>query len=128
MPTALYVLIEDIVAVDGGGGQKYRRALRDRYLASPYFRHMLFEMNCFWGGGSIVWAAAITAIIFTTPRDVAFTVSHPFISTKAFWARADMVRFALGRMDRSIYMGGNLDFDHNSMGPSRSSKGEGSLE
>ena len=77
MPTALYVLIEDIVAVDGGGGRKYRRALRDRYLASPYFRHMLFEMNCFWGGGSIVWAAVITVLVFTTPQDVAYTVSWP---------------------------------------------------
>lgn len=75
MPTALYVLVEDIVAVDGAGGQKYRRALRDRYLASPYFRQMLFEMNCFWGGGSIVSATAVTIVIFTTSRDVAYTVS-----------------------------------------------------
>ena len=75
MPTALYVLIEDVVAVDGGGGQMYRYALRTRYLSSPYFRRMLFEMNCFWAGGSIVCAAAITAIIFTVSEPVAFTVS-----------------------------------------------------
>lgn len=74
MPTALYVLIEDVVAVDGGGGQVYRRAIRDRYLSSPYFRQMLFEMNCFWGGGSVISAAVITALVFTTPRDVAYTV------------------------------------------------------
>ncbi|KAJ9200862.1 hypothetical protein DTO166G4_5795 [Paecilomyces variotii] len=74
MPTALYVLIEDIVAVDGGGGQKYRYALRTRYLSSPYFRHMLFEMNCFWAGGSLIFAGAITAIVFTTPRNVAYTL------------------------------------------------------
>lgn len=74
MPTALYVLIEDIVAVDGGGGQKYRRALRDRYLASPYFRQMLFEMNCFWGGGSIIAAAIATALVFTLERDAAYVV------------------------------------------------------
>lgn len=80
MPTALYVLIEDVVAVDGGGGQVYRYALRTRYLSSPYFRRMLFEMNCFWGGGSIIFAAAITAIVFTTPRPVAYTLgwSLPF--------------------------------------------------
>lgn len=77
MPTALYVLIEDVVAVDGGGGQKYRYALRTRYLSSPYFRRMLFEMNCFWAGGSLIIAGAITAIVFTTPRPVAFTVSAP---------------------------------------------------
>ncbi|KAL2011261.1 hypothetical protein VTN00DRAFT_3979 [Thermoascus crustaceus] len=74
MPTALYVLIEDIVAVDGGGGQKYRYALRMRYLSSPYFRRMLFEMNCFWAGGALIFAGAITAIVFTTPRDVAYTL------------------------------------------------------
>jgi hypothetical protein len=79
MPTALYVLVEDIVAVDGGGGQKFRYALRTRYLSSPYFRRMLFEMNCFWAGGSLVAAAAITAIIFTTSEDVAYTV-RPFLS------------------------------------------------
>lgn len=74
MPTALYVLVEDIVAVDGGGGQKFRYALRTRYLSSPYFRRMLFEMNCFWAGGSLVAASAITAIIFTTSENVAYTV------------------------------------------------------
>lgn len=75
MPTALYALIEDVVAVDGGGGQIYRYALRTRYLSSPYFRRMLFEMNCFWSGGSILCAAAITAIIFTVSEPVAYTVS-----------------------------------------------------
>ncbi|RAL14888.1 uncharacterized protein BO97DRAFT_468827 [Aspergillus homomorphus CBS 101889] len=74
MPTALYVLIEDVVAVDGGGGQIYRYALRTRYLASPYFRRMLFQMNCFWAGGSVVCAAAITAIIFTVEESVAYTL------------------------------------------------------
>ncbi|KGO74860.1 hypothetical protein PITC_043420 [Penicillium italicum] len=74
MPTALYALIEDVVAVDGGGGQIYRYALRTRYLSSPYFRRMLFEMNCFWSGGSIICAAAITAVIFTVRENVAFTL------------------------------------------------------
>ena len=83
MPTALYVLVEDVVAVDGGGGQIYRYALRTRYLSSPYFRRMLFEMNCFWGGGSIVCAAAITAIIFTVSEPVAYTVSPPHPKTLA---------------------------------------------
>lgn len=88
MPTALYVLIEDVVAVDGGGGQKYRHALRNRYLCSPYFRQMLFEMNCFWAGSSIVFAVAITAIIFTTPEPVAYTLgwSLPFAWATAWTA------------------------------------------
>lgn len=82
MPTALYALIEHVVAVDGGGGQMYRYALRIRYLSSPYFRRMLFEMNCFWSGGSIICAAAITAIVFTVQENVAFTVSRNSFNLK----------------------------------------------
>ncbi|OJD16799.1 hypothetical protein AJ78_03042 [Emergomyces pasteurianus Ep9510] len=98
MPTALYVLIEDIVGVDGAGGQKYRRALRNRYLASPYFRQMLFEMNCFWGGGSILFATLSTILIFTTPRDVAYVIgwSLPIVWAGIWtlitipWVQADL--------------------------------------
>ncbi|KAA8648197.1 hypothetical protein EYZ11_000526 [Aspergillus tanneri] len=100
MPTALYVLIEDVVAVDGGGGQIYRYALRIRYLSSPYFRRMLFQMNCFWAGGSIIFAAAITAIIFTTSQPVAFTLgwSLPFVWAGIWtlitipWVQSDLRR------------------------------------
>ncbi|QGA14289.1 hypothetical protein EYB26_001942 [Talaromyces marneffei] len=100
MPTALYVLVEDIVAVDGGGGQSFRYALRKRYLSSPYFRRMLFEMNCFWAGGSLITAAAITAIIFTTPINVAYTLgwSLPFAWAGIWtlitfpWVRAELRR------------------------------------
>ncbi|PLB40581.1 uncharacterized protein BDW47DRAFT_123595 [Aspergillus candidus] len=74
MPTALYVMIEDVVAVDGAGGQIYRYALRTRYLSSPYFRRMLREMNFFWTGGALICAGGITAIVFTTSRPVAFTL------------------------------------------------------
>ncbi|OJJ51228.1 hypothetical protein ASPZODRAFT_56216 [Penicilliopsis zonata CBS 506.65] len=100
MPTALYVLIEDVVAVDGGGGQMYRYALRTRYLSSPYFRRMLFEMNCFWAGGSIIWAGAITAIVFTTPEPVAYTLGWclPFVWAALWtiitipWVQSDLRR------------------------------------
>ncbi|GAB1202503.1 hypothetical protein APSETT445_001120 [Aspergillus pseudonomiae] len=100
MPTALYVMIEDVVAVDGGGGQKFRYALRVRYLSSPYFRRMLFQMNCFWAGGSIIFAAAITAIVFTTPRPVAYTLgwSLPFAWAGVWtlitipWVQSDLRR------------------------------------
>jgi len=123
MPTALYVFIEDIVAVDGGGGQKYRRALRDRYLASPYFRQMLFEMNCFWAGGAIVWATVITIIIFTTPRDVAYTVGWtvPFLWAGLWtlitipWVQADLRREKEAWARNSVQ--GNHPFTDDISGP-----------
>ncbi|KKK16691.1 hypothetical protein P175DRAFT_0540939 [Aspergillus ochraceoroseus IBT 24754] len=100
MPTALYVLIEDVVAVDGGGGQIYRYALRTRYLSSPYFRRMLVQMNFFWAGGSVIWAAAITAIVFTVPQSVAYTLgwSLPFVWAGLWtlitipWVKSDLRR------------------------------------
>ncbi|KAJ5239266.1 hypothetical protein N7468_003885 [Penicillium chermesinum] len=100
MPTALYALIEDVVAVDGGGGQIYRYALRTRYLSSPYFRRMLFEMNCFWSGGSIICAGAITAIVFTVEESVAFTLGWalPFAWAAVWtlitipWVQSDLRR------------------------------------
>lgn len=128
MPTALYVLVEDIVAVDGGGGQIYRYALRTRYLSSPYFRRMLVEMNYFWAGGSIIWAAAITAIIFTTPRPVGFTVSSrpPRMSPHQIDGRLAKWAFTAG-MDPSIRLGRHLDLDHHPLGTERFASREEAL-
>lgn len=49
----VFVLIEDVVAVDGGGGTLYREVLIARYEASPYFRTLLRQLNWFWGLGSL---------------------------------------------------------------------------
>lgn len=115
MPTALYALIEDVVAVDGGGGQIYRYALRTRYLSSPYFRRMLFEMNCFWSGGAIIFAAAITAIIFTVSEPVAFTVSF---RKRVVGCRSKILltRCTAG-LDPTICLGGCVDTDYHPLGP-----------
>lgn len=117
MPTALYALIEDVVAVDGGGGQIYRYALRTRYLSSPYFRRMLFEMNCFWSGGSIVCAAAITAVVFTVSEPVAFTVSDPKLDSQIALFQTDVI-YTAGLVP-SLRMGHHLDADHHPLGPER---------
>ncbi|KAI9369328.1 hypothetical protein BJX61DRAFT_536518 [Aspergillus egyptiacus] len=100
MPTALYVMIEDVVAVDGAGGQMYRYALRTRYLSSPYFRRMLLQMNYFWAGGALIWAGGITAMVFTTPQDAAFTIGWcvPFVWAGLWtlitipWVQSDLRR------------------------------------
>lgn len=114
MPTALYVLVEDIVAVDGGGGQKYRYALRIRYLSSPYFRRMLFEMNCFWAGGSLMSAAVITALIFTTPEDVAYTVRVSFVIP----LQTRRLTNSTAWLESPFRMGRHLDTYHLSLGSS----------
>lgn len=126
MPTALYVLIEDVVAVDGGGSQVYRYALRTRYLSSPYFRRMLFEMNCFWGGGSVIFAAVITAIIFSTSRPVGYTVSS-FPSLQTLDHAHTKRHFPTVGLVSSIRLGRGLDLHHHPLGPERPPSREESL-
>ncbi|KAJ6134801.1 hypothetical protein N7523_001123 [Penicillium sp. IBT 18751x] len=100
LPTALYALIEDVVAVDGGGGQMYRYALWTRYLSSPYFRRMLLEVNCFWSGESITFAVAITTVIITVSEPVAYTLGWSLLFAWASswtlitipWVQSDLRR------------------------------------
>jgi hypothetical protein len=63
-PVGVYVLMEDIVAVDGGGNESFRMALAERYNASPRFRDMLTQLNWFWGIGSLIVAGVVTALAY----------------------------------------------------------------
>lgn len=71
----LYSIIEDVVAVDGGGGTAYREALNRRYEASHYFRQMLHRLTLFWSVAAVAMAVMLTAIIFTCQRNTAYVVS-----------------------------------------------------
>jgi hypothetical protein len=71
----IYSIIEDVCAVDGSGGTEFRQRLNLRYQASHYFRQMLRRLTLFWATGALAIAAATTAVIFTTSRNVAYVVS-----------------------------------------------------
>lgn len=77
----VYSIIEDIVAVDGGGGTAYREQLDARYRASHIFRSMLERLSVFWAFGLVALAVIMTAIIFTIDPDVAYALgwSVPFV-------------------------------------------------
>lgn len=68
----VYTIIEDVVAVNGGGGKLYRQALDDRYKASPRFRQLLAELSLFWGTGAIVIGIVLIVLIATTDGDMAY--------------------------------------------------------
>jgi hypothetical protein len=55
----VFTIIEDIVAVDGGG-TAYREAFVARYDASPLFRRMLNCLDLFWGLGAFTTASIVT--------------------------------------------------------------------
>ncbi|KZP10486.1 hypothetical protein FIBSPDRAFT_872575 [Athelia psychrophila] len=63
----VYTLVEDIVAVDGGGGRRFREEWNARYEASPLFRRMLNRLDAFWGFGAVTLAGAVTAMVWTIP-------------------------------------------------------------
>lgn len=72
VPPLLFCIIEDVVAVDGRGGQTYRRAALDRYHASPRFRRMLVQLTWFWSLPALVLGFILLILIFTVRKEVAY--------------------------------------------------------
>lgn len=58
------MLVEDVVAVDGGGGEVFRKQLTERYEASPILRRAMVRLNWFWGVGSCVVAGGTIGIVY----------------------------------------------------------------
>ena len=74
----VFVVVEDIVAVDGGGGEGFRRALQARYEASQTFRRMLTQLNWVWGVGSVLVAVATTVVVYVVDDlNVVFAIGKP---------------------------------------------------
>lgn len=57
------MVIEDVMAVDTGVGRTYRRAINERYEASPMFRNMLHQLNLFWAIPALCVGAGVTAVV-----------------------------------------------------------------
>ncbi|RAH64467.1 uncharacterized protein BO66DRAFT_385358 [Aspergillus aculeatinus CBS 121060] len=63
----VYTIIEDVVAVDGGQGQQYRRLLDARYRSSKPIRLLLAHLDLAWGVSGMAVAAALIALTTTLP-------------------------------------------------------------
>ncbi|KGO48409.1 hypothetical protein PEX1_049910 [Penicillium expansum] len=83
MRPALYPLLEDIIAVDGQGGTRFRERLDQRYKASPPFRSMLHRVTMLWAVPQVVVAGGTLAGIFIADRELAYTLGW---SVPAIWA------------------------------------------
>ena len=71
----VFVLVEDIVAVEGAGGEKFRKELVARYEASAVFRRLLRQMTWFWGVGSLIVGVGVTVIVYVVDDlDVVFAL------------------------------------------------------
>lgn len=97
-----YYFIEDLVAVNAGGGRPYREALAARYKASPRFRKMLYTQSIFYAIPSLILAAVLTviAVIPQVPATGAYGIcwAVPFLWAAIWgvisikWCKRDMVR------------------------------------
>jgi len=74
MRPAIYPLLEDIIAVDGKGGTRFRERLDQRYKASPPFRGMLHRVTILWAIPQAVVAGGTLAGIVIADHELAYTV------------------------------------------------------
>jgi len=85
----IYYIVEDIVAVNAGGGRPFREGWAARYNASPIFRKMLRDLSWFWAIPALVLAVACTVVIciHQVPAPVGYGIGWavPFIWA-AIWA------------------------------------------
>jgi len=76
LPPLAYMYVEDVVAVDGGGGQDFRHAWRTRYEESKVIRHVIRVVSLGWGLSAVVLAGALLAIVWTVPVDSAYGLAY----------------------------------------------------
>ncbi|KAK4694846.1 hypothetical protein P7C71_g2798, partial [Lecanoromycetidae sp. Uapishka_2] len=76
MRPATYMIVEDVVSVDTGVGRRYRKAINDRYEASPMFRSMLHRLNLFWAIPALAVGAGCTAVVADdrVPQTIAYGI------------------------------------------------------
>ncbi|KAI0769802.1 hypothetical protein C8Q74DRAFT_1271293 [Fomes fomentarius] len=74
LPPAAYTLVEDVVAVDGGGCVEFRQAWRIRYEHSAIIRRIVRLASLWWGASGMILAAAFIVIAWTTPDDIGYGI------------------------------------------------------
>lgn len=66
---AVYIIAEDVVAVDGEQGDVFRAQWKARYESSAPFRTLLARLDWLWGVSGVLLAGAIIGIIFGVKED-----------------------------------------------------------
>lgn len=74
LPPAVYTLVEDVVAVDGGGCVEFRQAWRIRYEHSAIIRRIVRLASLWWGASGMILAAVFIVIAWTTPDDIGYGI------------------------------------------------------
>jgi hypothetical protein len=118
----IYYIVEDIIAVNAGGGRPFREGWAARYNASPIFRKMIRDQSWFWSipGLFVAVACTVVVVIHHVPQGVAYGIGT-FIYLRAFHGLTEL------RMGSSLCMGGYLGRHHRTVGSIGYGKGEKEL-
>ena len=76
LPPIAYMFVEDIVAVDGGGGQEFRQAWRTRYEESRIMRKIIRDASVGWGLSGVLIGGALIAIGWTVNQDTGYGLGY----------------------------------------------------
>ncbi len=71
----VYYIIEDFVAVDAGQKRGYREELRARWVASPIFRQVIWDINLWWTIGGVIFIGALSDMTWGLDFDLAYGLS-----------------------------------------------------
>ena len=77
----IYTLLEDVAAVDIGGGYTFRTEFNEHWETNAIFRRLLWKLSIFWSLPGLFVSVVCTAVIFTRDTEVGFAVGWglPFI-------------------------------------------------
>ncbi|KAH9851653.1 hypothetical protein C2E23DRAFT_732778 [Lenzites betulinus] len=100
LPPAVYTMVEDIVAVDGGGCVEFRQAWRIRYEHSAIMRRIVRITSIWWGASGCLFAGAFIAIAWTTADDIGYGIGWGLPWLWAMVSGALTVRFVHRELER----------------------------
>ncbi|KAJ5035157.1 uncharacterized protein L3040_008415 [Drepanopeziza brunnea f. sp. 'multigermtubi'] len=79
----IFYIVEDIVAVNSGGGRPFREGMDARYRASPIFRKLIRDLSWFWSIPGLIMASASTVVVVINqvPEEVSYGIGWgvPFL-------------------------------------------------
>ena len=104
---AVYVIAEDVIAVDAKQGDVFRAQWKARYESSQPFRNLLTQLDLLWGVSGVLTAGGIIAVIFAVKQtDVGWAVG------KSMTNPSENLQLKRCRMGRAMDLDCNYVIDH----------------
>lgn len=76
LPPATYTIVEDVIAVDGGGGLAFRHAWAHRYQSSLVIRRLLRNTAIWWGATGLVIGTILIVQAWFAPENTAYGLGY----------------------------------------------------